>query len=372
MDAKLIICKRCILDSDIPNITFDENGICNYCKLFEKKERLYPNDERGLKILEDIVYKIKESGKNKKYDCIVGVSGGVDSSYSIFLAKKMGLRPLAVHIDNGWNSELAINNIKNLLDKNGIDLITYVVDWDEFKNLQLSFLRASVSDTEQLTDQAIITVLYKTALRNKIEFIIHGGNFRTEGTIPRGWSYWDIRYFKSINRKFGKTRVKTYTYMSALDLLYCKYMRRIKIIPLLNYVNYNKNTAINILKTDFDWQNYEGKHYESIFTRWFQSYLLPKKFSIDKRKIHYSALIRSGQLTREKALLEIKKPPYPLEKIKEDCNYVKKKLGLSSNEFDYILNLPKKTFLDYPSYYSFKSLTNNFFKYFGFNLQQRP
>ena len=369
---KLKMCTHCILDENIPNIQFDDNGVCNYCKYYDNLEKQYPLNEKTKTQLNQLIDDIKTKGRKKNYDCIVGVSVGVDSTYTLYLAKKLGLRPLAVHFDNGWNSEIGGSNVKNLIKKCNVDLYTYTADWEEFKNLQIAFLKASVPDVELLTDKAIVAILYKIAVEKSVKFVITGSNFRTEGIVPRGWTYWDNRYFKSVIKKFGKTRIKSYPIATSLYMFYCKFIKHIQFIPLLNYVNYNKKEVIKKLENELGWCNYGGKHYESIFTRWFQSYYLLEKFGIDKRKVHLSALINSGQITRDKALEEIKKPTNSPEQIKEDSDFVMKKLGLSINEFEKIMKSPPKSFLDYPSYYSIKNRINSLLKIFGINLKERP
>jgi N-acetyl sugar amidotransferase len=342
-------CTSCILDSEIPNITFDEDGICNYCDLLNGLQKKYPLNEGGQKYLNNMVNKIKRSGKGSNYDCIVGVSGGVDSTYVLYLAKKLGLRPLAVHCDNGWNSELAVSNIKNMLDILDVDLFTYVINWREFKELQKAFFKASVPDIETLTDNANTRVLYNIASKYRIKYIIKGNNFRTEGIVPRGWTYFDGKYFNHLRKTFSDMKVKTYPKMSLFHHVYFPKFKRIKIFKILNYVEYDKKKVLKLLEEELNWRNYGGKHYESIFTRFFQSYYLPQKFDIDKRKIHLSALICSGQLSREEALAEISKTPYPPELIKKDIEYIYKKLEFSQEEFDEILKSTPLTFRDYPS-----------------------
>lgn len=353
------ICTRCIMDSSIPGIRFDEKGICNFCKIHDDWEKQFPLNEETDKKLKELIERIKDDGKNKKYDCIVGVSGGIDSTYTLYLIKKFGLRPLAVHLDNGWNSELSVNNIKNALTKLNVDLVTHVLDWEEFKDLQISFLKASVSDVEIPTDLAIISVLYGTAFREGLHYIITGGSFRTEGKIPIAWTYlMDGKYIRSVQKIFGTKKLKTFPNFTISKRLFYNYIRKIKMIYLMNYMDYNREEAKRILEKELGWRPYQEKHYESIYTRFIQSYLLPKKFNIDKRIVHYSALMRSGQMKREEALKKIQnESPYPEEKIKEDKSYVIKKLGLTEEEFDEIIARPPKLFLDYPTQYPlFKTL----------------
>lgn len=350
------ICTKCIMDITDPNIQFDENGICNHCQRYfdEKvKERLF-SDEAGQQKLNKLVNKIKIKGENKKYDCIIGVSGGVDSTFVAYLVKKLGLRSLAVHLDNGWNSEIAVNNMKESLKKLNIDLCTVVADWEEFKDLQLSFLKASVPDAEIPTDHGILALLYKVAAKEGIPFIFTGVNVSTEGIHPIRWSYglWDWKYIKSVHKKFGKVKLKNYPHCSLFGLLYYVFVKKIKRIPILNYMKYVKKEAIKIMEKELGWKYYGGKHYESVYTRFVQACILPRKFNIDKRKSHLSSLICSGQITREEALEEMKHDPYPTEEMMEsDKEYVLKKLGFAEEEFDKIMSLSIKTTRDYPSNY---------------------
>ena len=354
MTQEYRICVRCIMDTTDPEIQFDNDGVCNHCRRYEEKvkERLCL-DEAGQQELNKLVGEIKIKGKNKKYDCIIGVSGGVDSTFVAYLVKKLGLRPLAVHLDNGWNAEVAVGNIE-ALRKLDIDLHVAVVDWEEFKDLQLSFLRASVPDAEIPTDHGISALLYDVAAKEGAPFIFTGVNVSTEGVHPIRWSYgmWDWKYIRSVHNRFGSVRLETYPHYSLLGLLNYVFVRRIRRIPVLNYMTYVKEDAIKLLEKELGWEYYGGKHYESIYTRFLQAYILPRKFNIDKRRSHLSSLICSGQITREEALEEMKRDPYPSEEMmKSDKEYVLTKLGLSEEEFEIIMSLPIKTVRDYPSNY---------------------
>jgi len=340
------------LDTTVSNIQFDEDGVCNYCRIHDEMEKKYPLNELGQQKLNQLVNEIKNKGKNKKYDCVIGVSGGIDSTYTLYTAKKLGLRPLAVHVDNGWNSDIAVDNMNKAVTKLGVDLKTISFDWEEFKDLQISFLKASVSDAEIPTDIAILAALHKVAAEESIHYIVIGDSFRTQGTAPIGWTYMDGRYIKSVYKKFGKSKLKNYPNLTLLKLLYYVFVKKIRVVSILEYLDYRKDEVATFLEKELGWSSYGGKHYESIYTRFFQSYLLPKKFNIDKRKTEYSALVRSGQMTRDEALMKIKEEnPYPKDKVKEDKEYVIKKLGLTPEEFEEILSSEPKTFLDYPTYY---------------------
>ena len=248
---------------------------------------------------------IKSSKKNNKYDCVIGVSGGVDSSYVAYILKKeFKLNPLAIHLDNGWNSELAVRNIENLLSKLEIDLYTHVIDWEEFRDLQISFLKSSVANSEIPTDHAIVALLYKIAEKENIKFILHGGNLATESIMPEAWMHdaKDLKFLNSIHKTFSSKSLKSYPKMSYLKLFWKIFIKRIKYIGILNYIAYDKNQAMEILEKNLGWKKYEEKHFESIYTKFFQGYLLPKKFGIDKRKAHYSSLIINGQMKRNEAI----------------------------------------------------------------------
>jgi N-acetyl sugar amidotransferase len=343
------ICTRCILDSTVPEITFDSLGECNYCKMHDEVIKLNPSGEKGERILDEIVRDIKQSGKNKKYDCLIGISGGTDSSYTLWLMKKMGLKPLAVHFDNGWNSEIAVQNIKNATNILDIDLVTVVADWEEFKDLQVAFLKSSTPDAEVPTDYAIISVLLKIAKDEGIKYIIEGQSTRAEGTTPLGWTYHDGRYLRSVHKKFGKIRkIKSFPLLSLTQLLYYFFIKRIKLVRPLEFMDYNKKMAKDVNIKELAWKDPGGHHHESIFTKFFQSFYLVEKFNIDKRKREFSAKIRSGDMTRNRALESIKRP-YPVEDGIVD--YTISKLNLSAKEFEEILKAPVKTFLDYPTYY---------------------
>lgn len=345
------ICKQCIMDNTDPDINFDNNGVCNHCHHYAQRasNELYSKSspERILKITNTI----KSVGKVNKYDCLIGVSGGIDSTYVAYIVKKYGLRPLAVHMDNGWDSELAVSNIEKTLNKLGIDLFTYVIDWEEFRDLQLSFLKASVANSEIPTDHAITAVLLKLAKKHNIKYIISGGNLVTEGIMPRAWGYdsRDLRHIKSIQKKFGSKKLKNYPTYNLFDMFYCTFIKKVKIIPILNYVPYIKDDVIALLERELDWVYYGGKHFESIYTRFFQCYILPKKFGYDKRRAHYSTLINSGQMTRDEALEAMEHDPYPEHLKQEDKDYILKKFGFNDAEFDAIMERPIKTHKDYKS-----------------------
>lgn len=350
-DISKRICSLSVMDNlGDPDITFDDQGICHYYYDYKEriKQRLFNQDPGNL---ERIISKIKKAGKGKDYDCLIGVSGGVDSTYLAYLTKEFGLRPLAVHFDNGWNSELSVKNIENTLNKLGIDLYTFVVDWEEFKSLQLAFLRASTPDGEIPTDHAIIALLFRVASQYGIKYILNGNNIVTEGVLPKTWSYGhiDFRYIHTINRMFGTKRLKDYPYITPSLYFYYSVVKKIRIVSFLNYYKYDKAEAMKTLTEKLNWKYYGGKHYESIYTRFFQGYILPTKFGIDKRKAYLSALIFSSQLTREQALKELEQEIYPADLFQEDIEFVQKKLDLLPEQFQKLMELPAKTYRDYPN-----------------------
>jgi len=348
------ICTKTVMDTiGDPDIEFDDQGVCLYHDQFIEKLRVrVPSKEIAEKKLSAIVNEIKKTGKNKQYDCIIGVSGGVDSTYTAWLVKKFGLRPLAVHLDNGWNSELAVKNIENILNVLNIDLYTEVLDWEMFRDLQLSFLKASTPDGEIPTDHAILAILYSIAAKHGIKYIISGMNFRNEGFLPPSWArgYLDWKYIRSVQKKFGKRSLKTFPHLSVPSFLYYNVIKGIRSISFLNYIEFNKKEAIAVIEKELGWKNYGGKHYESIYTRFYQAYILPNKFNIDKRKAHLTCLMLStGEITREQAIEILKQPTADSKMLEEDKRYVIKKLGISEQEFEEIMRLPVKTILDYPN-----------------------
>lgn len=347
-----LICVQCIMDRTDPDISFDARGRCNHCDRYthQAAKRLIGPAERPAR-LAAIVETIRRAGAGKPYDCVIGVSGGVDSTYVAYLTRQLGLRPLAVHFDNGWNSELAVANIEKTLKTLNIDLVTEVVDWSEFRDLQLSFLHGSTPDGEVPTDHAIVALLYRTATKYGLKHILLGINVASEAIMPIKWGYGysDYRYIKSVHARFGSVPLKTYPHYSLAQLFNYVFVRKIQLVPILDYIDYQKEAAMARIQTELGWVYYGGKHYESIYTRFYQSYVLPRKFHIDKRRAHYSNLVLSGQLTRDGAIALMDEPVFPAKGLADDREYVIKKLGLSESEFESIMAAPPKTFMDYPN-----------------------
>ena len=338
-------CTRCLMDTTAEGITFDENGVCNYCRDFELV--LQKPKKRINVSLESLVEKIKQDGKKKPYDCIVGVSGGVDSSYTLVKVKELGLRPLAVHMDNGWDSELAANNIKNLVQGLGVDLYTHVIDWDEYRELMQAFFDADVIDIELLYDNAMLAVDYEQADKYGIKYILAGTNTSTEGMrMPKNWNW--FKFDKKNIYKLAKLRnvkIKTFPAFGTLDFVYHEFVKQNKWISFLDYLpNYDKFEALSILQKDFGYKPYPYKHYESIFTRFYQGFILPEKFHVDKRKVHLSTLILAGQLSKEEALKQMQgKYAYPSQKeLDEDIQYFLKKMRWTREQLDAYLKRPEK------------------------------
>lgn len=353
MNEKYRICQRCIIDTTVPDIVFDEAGVCNFCRHYDERvERELFCDEAGRARLDQFMARVKRRGEGKPYDCLIGVSGGLDSAYVAYLIKRhYGLRPMAVHLDNGWNSDVAVTNVKKILSALDIDLETHVLDWEEFKDLQVSFLKASIANAEIPTDHAILATLFRTAARHGLTDIITGSNIVTEAIMPEAWMYdaTDWRLIKAVQKRFGVSALKRFPSIRLIDFAYYIFVRGIRFFPLLNYMPYNKAEARRVLQQELGWQDYGEKHYESVYTRFFQAYLLPRKFGIDKRRAHYSTMILSGQMTRDEALRRMAEPPLPPELADADRDYVIKKLCLSQEEFDAVMALPVKSFANYPN-----------------------
>lgn len=341
-------CARCVMDTTAQSIVFDKEGVCNFCKGYDSvasRTILKPAAERE-SFLKKVISQIKETGKADKYDCIVGLSGGVDSSCVAVLAKEFGLRPLVVHFDNGWNSELAIKNIENLIQKLDYELYTYVINWEDFKELQLAYFRSSVIDIEVTTDQLIAATLLEIAKKFNIKYILSGNNFRTEYIMPDEWvcdHKIDHTNLKNIYARFGSGKKIIFPKISATEYYLMNEYYNMEFVPLLNLIDFDLHKMKDRLIKEFAYKPYEYKHYESVFTRFYQGYILPQKFNIDKRKAHLSNLICAHLTTRAEALSELEKPPYPVDEQQADKEYVLKKWDMKREEFDEIMKMPLRS-----------------------------
>jgi len=342
-----MICTRCIYDDHIPYISFDEEGVCNYCRQNDQLEIEYPTDERGAQILARMVERIKQDGRDKPYDVVVGISGGCDSSYMLYLAKKMGLRPLAAHFDNTWNSKIAVENIHNMLKELNIDLFTHVVDNFEFCDIFKSFMKASVPDIDTPSDIGLATTHYLAAVKYGIKYVFEGHSFRTEGISPHGWFYMDAKYIETVQKMFGSFTLTTFPNLWMSKWLKWTIFNGIKKIRPLYYLDYDKEKTKELLSRELGWQWYGGHHMENRTAYFTNNYYLPRKFNIDLRYSEFSALVRSHKLSRDEALRRIKEPKTINDDIPEE---IKKRLGLSGDEFAAIMALPPKTYRDYKTY----------------------
>lgn len=349
------ICQNCIMDTSDSGITFDEQGICDYCNNY--KTKILPNwhpNEFGYKQLLKVVDQIKKDGEGKTHDCIIGISGGVDSSYLAYIAKeKLNLRPLLYHVDAGWNSQQAVNNIEKMTDKLKLDLHTDVVNWPEMQDLQLAFFKAQVPHVDTPQDHAFFASMYNFAAENGFKYILNGGNYSTECVRePLEWHYHasDLTQIKDIHEKFGKVPLKTFPLCDILKYkIYYRFFKGVKVVRPLNFMRYIKDEAMQELVDKFGWQRYAHKHYESRFTRFYEGYWLPTKFGFDKRRAHFSSLILTNQMTREEALLKISKNAYDDATIEQDFAYIATKLGIEVSDLRALMNGENKSYKDYKS-----------------------
>ncbi|WII71821.1 N-acetyl sugar amidotransferase [Bdellovibrio sp. 22V] len=348
------ICSNCIMDTSDPNITFDEAGLCDYCRNFsESIKPSWHSDIRGEAKLERLTEKIKKDGKGREFDCIIGLSGGLDSSYAAYIAKeKMGLRPLLFHVDAGWNTDQAVGNVEKLVDGLGLDLYTEVINWEEMKDLQTAFLKAQVPDQDIPQDTAFFSALYKFAKKHKIKYVLTGGNYSTECCRePEEWGAYpgiDKTLIKDIHSKFGKRPLKTFPIVDILSYkIFYRYVLGMEVVRPLNLVPYIKREAEETLEKRFGWKKFQHKHHESRFTRFYEDYWMPRKFGYEKRRAHFSSLIMTGQMTRDEALERISKPEMNEEFLKTEFEYVANKLDMSVAELQTIFEGKNKTCLDY-------------------------
>lgn len=344
----MIECSRCIYDESVPSITFDEAGICNYCHMVDNlKEQYGTGSESGSRELASIIEQIKKDGRGKKYDCVLGVSGGTDSSYMLHLAVKWGLRPLAVHYDNTWNSAVANENIKKMLKKLDVDLFTYVVDNKEVDDIFRAFFKSGAIELEASTDLALAEVLYRAASKYGVKYILEGHSFMTEGVAPLGYAYFDGKYIDSIHKKYGQMKMKTYPLMTFTAFMKWILLKRIKKIRPFWYIGYSKEDARAFLEHEYGWQYYGGHHLENRVVAFYHSYFLPKKFGIDLRNLSLAASARTGAISRERAKALYAMPPHLEDGLLE---YFKTRLGFSDTEFESYMKGEKRSFRDFPTY----------------------
>lgn len=355
-------CIHCVMTSEVDPDLELLDGVCNHCVRYAEllPSRVLSGAE-GMQAIQTLATRMRRHRSPKGYDCVIGVSGGVDSTYVAMKAKELGLNPLAVHVDNGWNSEIAVSNIEKTLKVLDIDLRTVVLDLREFYDLQRSFLYASTPDGDVPTDHAIQATLWKAARSNGVRYIISGMNFRTESVLVHSWSYGhsDWRYIRAVHRRHGTRRLKSFPHFGFIELFYTTIVRRVRTVSLLNYIDYDKSLAIAELQEKLHWVPYGGKHYESIYTRFYQGFVLPQKFGIDKRRGHLSDLINSGQLTKSEALEALEEHDYDDHQRLQDQDLVLKKLDLTKDQFEEILAAPPRSFRDYPNSHAFVQRLRN-------------
>ena len=347
------ICSNCVMDTTDPKNTFDEQGRCRHCNNFYSN--IKPNwhtGEKGRKLIDPVIKAIKKEGKGKDFDCILGLSGGVDSSYLAHIAvKELGLRPLVFHVDAGWNSQTAVNNIQRLVDGLGLDLFTEVINWEEMKDLQLAFFKAGVDHIDTPQDHAFFATMYKYAAKYKIKYILNGGNYSTECIDnPLDWHYHasDLTQLKDIHSKFGTMKLDTFPLSNVLTYkIFYRYFKGVRVVKPLNFVEYNKQKAIDLLQGTYGWQPYPQKHFESRFTKFYEGYWQPKKFNVDKRRVQFSSLIVTEQMKREDALEALKKPAMSEDEARQEFEFVAKKLGITTEELQSYMDAPNKSYRDY-------------------------
>lgn len=371
MQREYQICTNCVMDTSDSRITFDEHGVCDHCKdFYENVKPKWHTDEKGKKELEAIVAKIKKDGEGKEFDCILGLSGGVDSSYMLHIAvKEFGLRPLVFHVDGGWNSELAVHNIQVMIDKLGLELYTEVINWEEMKDFQLAFFKSGVPHCDIPQDHAFVATLYNFADKYNIKYIINGGNISTECVRnPMEWLYYgtDMAQLHDIMKRYSTVEMKTYPFSSIFrHKIYLRYIRGVQVIKMLNYRPYVKEEALKLLQNEYGWTPYPQKHFESRFTKFFEGYWLPERFGFDTRRVQYSSLILTGQMTRDEALEKLNKTAYDPNTIDDEFNYIATKLGISRDELKAYQNMPKNFYWDYKNQESVFKLGAKVLKFLG-------
>lgn len=369
----LTICTRCVMDTTDSGIVFDTHGVCDHCRTFD--EQVKPNwhtDARGEQALRTWVERIKASGKGREFDCIIGMSGGIDSSYLTYIATEFGLRPLVFHVDAGWNSQEAVNNIERLVDRLHLDLYTEVIDWEEMRDLQLAFFKSGVPHIDTPQDHAFFATMYKFAEQHGVKHILTGANYSTECIRnPIEWMYYqsDAIQLKDIHRRFGTRPLVNFPTTSIFrHKIWLPYVKGIRVVRPLNYVPYDKAGAMKLLTEKFGWQPYPQKHFESRFTRFYEGYWLPGKFGYDTRKVQFSSLIVTGQMTREEALEKLQFPALDDATVRQEFEYVANKLGISTAELQGYFDAPNKTYKDYRSQQMFYTLGARVMRAFGLEL----
>ena len=347
------VCTNCVMDTSDPKITFDEKGMCDHCNGFYRRvlPKWQPN-ETGMKVLKKKVDQIKRAGAGKEFDCIIGISGGADSSYLTYVAKEqLGLRPLVFHVDGGWNSQIAVNNIEKLIDGLGLELFTVVIDWKEMRDLQLAFFKSGVPHIDLPQDHAFFATMYRFAEKHGVKYILTGGNISTECVRnPLDYFYYqtDVWQLRDIHGKFGEAPLVNFPLSNILrHKVYLRYFKGIEVVKPLDHLPYIKKDAMSLLSDKFGWQQYPRKHFESRFTKFYEGYWLPVKFGFDTRRVQYSSLILTGQMTREEALADLAQPPYDEKTIAQDFEYIATKLGISVAELQGYMDGPTKSFKDY-------------------------
>jgi len=346
------ICTNCVMDTSDPEINFDKDGVCNHCLRFQSTIKPVW-DTLSQKKLDQMIEQIKIDSKNKEYDCVIGLSGGVDSSYLAYYLKTYypDLRMLAIHIDGGWNSELAVHNIETIVKKLNIDLHTEVINWEEMKDLQLAYFKSQLANQDIPQDHAFFATLYHTAVdKFDIKYFLTGSNYATESILPASWGYsaMDGTQLKAVHKQFGKNSLKDYRTVTFFkNKIYYPYIKKFQILKPLNYIDYNKDISKDILMKEIEWKDYGGKHHESVFTKFFQAYWLPKKFGYDKRRAHLTSMILANQISREEALRELEITAYDIDNLESDIEYLSKKLGITVEKFKNIMAQPNKDFRDY-------------------------
>jgi N-acetyl sugar amidotransferase len=358
------VCSRCVMDTTDPNIIFDERGVCNHCLRYDHLSKLIGDERSRAEKLDQMVRSLKDAGKGREYDCIMGLSGGVDSSYLAYYAvRELKLRPLVVHVDAGWNSELAVSNIENICKRLGIDLHTLVVSWEEVRDLQRAYFFSGIPNMDVPQDHAFFAALVREAKKFGVRDVLNGGNLQTESILPSAWGYdaSDPGSLKAIHKAFGTLPLKTYPLESDLHRLFLDRMFfKMRVHRPLEYIDYNKRAAKELLMSELGWRDYGGKHFESRFTKFFQAHYLPKKFGYDKRKAHLASLVVSGQITREDALRELELPLYDPRELEEDIEYFCKKLNLTREQYEKVMAEEPRTHRDYPNREEFYASLRNF------------